>query len=63
MSWDTELYEARHNFVWKMGEGVVELLAPRAANRSSTSVAAPANSLTKFLKAAQGLWVSIRRPA
>ncbi len=33
MSWDTELYEARHNFVWKMGEGVVELLAPRAGER------------------------------
>jgi trans-aconitate 2-methyltransferase len=33
MSWDTELYEARHNFVWKMGEGVVELLEPRAGER------------------------------
>ena len=33
MSWDTEVYEARHNFVWKMGEGVVELLAPQAGER------------------------------
>ncbi len=30
MNWDSELYEARHNFVWRLGEGVVELLAPRA---------------------------------
>jgi trans-aconitate methyltransferase len=33
LSWDTELYEARHNFVWRMGEGVVELLAPQAGER------------------------------
>ncbi len=33
MSWDTELYEARHNFVWRLGEGVVELLQPRAGER------------------------------
>lgn len=33
MSWDTELYEARHNFVWRMGEGVVELLQPKAGER------------------------------
>ncbi len=33
MSWDTELYEARHNFVWRMGEGVVELLAPQPGER------------------------------
>ncbi len=33
MSWDTELYEARHNFVWRMGEGVVELLEPRSGER------------------------------
>jgi len=33
VSWDTELYEARHNFVWRMGEGVVDLLAPRAGER------------------------------
>jgi len=31
--WDTELYEARHNFVWRMGEGVVDLLAPQAGER------------------------------
>jgi trans-aconitate 2-methyltransferase len=30
VNWDSELYEARHNFVWRLGEGVVELLAPRA---------------------------------
>ena len=33
MSWDAELYEARHNFVWRLGEGVVQLLAPRAGER------------------------------
>ncbi len=33
MSWDTELYEARHNFVWRFGEGVVELLQPQAGER------------------------------
>jgi trans-aconitate 2-methyltransferase len=33
VSWDPELYEARHNFVWRLGEGVVELLAPRAGER------------------------------
>jgi trans-aconitate methyltransferase len=33
MSWDTELYEARHNFVWRMGEGVVELLHPQPGER------------------------------
>jgi len=33
VSWDAELYEARHNFVWRLGEGVVELLAPRAGER------------------------------
>jgi len=33
VSWDTELYEARHNFVWRMGEDVVELLAPRGGER------------------------------
>ncbi len=33
MSWDTELYEARHNFVWKFGEGVVELLQPKPGER------------------------------
>ncbi len=33
MSWDAELYEARHDFVWRLGEGVVELLAPRPGER------------------------------
>jgi trans-aconitate 2-methyltransferase len=33
VSWDAELYEARHNFVWRLGEGVVELLAPRPGER------------------------------
>jgi trans-aconitate 2-methyltransferase len=33
VSWDAELYEARHNFVWRFGEGVVEVLAPRAGER------------------------------
>jgi len=32
-SWDAELYEARHGFVWRFGEGVVELLQPRAGER------------------------------
>ena len=25
-SWNPELYEARHAFVWQFGEGVIELL-------------------------------------
>jgi trans-aconitate 2-methyltransferase len=33
LSWDTELYEARHNFVWRFGEEVVELLRPRPGER------------------------------
>ena len=28
-TWDAELYEARHGFVWRFGEGLVELLAPQ----------------------------------
>jgi trans-aconitate methyltransferase len=32
-SWDTELYEAKHNFVWKFGAGVVELLDPKSGER------------------------------
>jgi len=32
-SWDTELYEAKHNFVWKFGAGVVELLDPKPDER------------------------------
>jgi trans-aconitate methyltransferase len=31
--WDTELYEARHNFVWKFGEGVIDLLDPKPGER------------------------------
>jgi trans-aconitate methyltransferase len=33
LSWDAELYEARHSFVWRFGEGVVELLQPRPGER------------------------------
>ena len=32
-SWDPELYEARHSFVWQFGEGVVDVLAPKAGER------------------------------
>ena len=32
-AWDAELYEARHGFVWRLGEGVVEFLNPRAGER------------------------------
>jgi trans-aconitate methyltransferase len=32
-SWDTELYEAKHSFVWKFGAGVVELLDPKPGER------------------------------
>ena len=32
-TWDTELYEAKHNFVWKFGEGVLDLLDPKAGER------------------------------
>jgi trans-aconitate methyltransferase len=32
-SWDTELYEAKHNFVWKFGAGVVDLLDPKPGER------------------------------
>jgi trans-aconitate methyltransferase len=28
-SWDAELYEAKHNFVWKLGAGVIDLLDPK----------------------------------
>lgn len=27
--WDAELYEGRHNFVWRFGESLVELLDPK----------------------------------
>jgi trans-aconitate methyltransferase len=31
--WDTELYEARHAFVWHFGESLVELLDPKPGER------------------------------
>lgn len=31
--WDTSLYDGKHSFVWKYGEGVIELLAPRPGER------------------------------
>jgi len=31
--WDAELYEARHGFVWRLGEGVVESLNPQPGER------------------------------
>ncbi|MGA8030334.1 MAG: methyltransferase domain-containing protein [Bryobacteraceae bacterium] len=31
--WDAELYEARHSFVWRFGEGVIELLDPQPGER------------------------------
>lgn len=32
-AWDASLYDSRHAFVWKLGEAVVELLAPRPGER------------------------------
>jgi trans-aconitate methyltransferase len=32
-TWDAELYEARHSFVWQFGEDVVELLDPKPGER------------------------------
>jgi trans-aconitate 2-methyltransferase len=32
-SWDAALYQSRHAFVWKFGQDLVELLAPRAGER------------------------------
>jgi trans-aconitate methyltransferase len=32
-AWDAELYEARHGFVWRYGEGVVEFLNPQRGER------------------------------
>ncbi len=32
-SWDAELYEARHGFVWKYGESLIELLDPKGGER------------------------------
>jgi trans-aconitate methyltransferase len=31
--WDAELYEARHGFVWRFGEGLVEFLNPQQGER------------------------------
>lgn len=33
MKWDTSLYDQKHSFVTKYGEGVLELLAPQAGER------------------------------
>ena len=32
-TWDAALYESRHAFVWKLGQDLVELLAPRPRER------------------------------
>jgi trans-aconitate methyltransferase len=32
-SWDTELYEAQHGFVWKYGEDLIQLLDPKPGER------------------------------
>ena len=32
-SWDTELYEAQHGFVWKYGEELIRLLDPQKGER------------------------------
>ena len=32
-SWDAEQYEGKHSFVWRLGAGVVELLAPQPGER------------------------------
>jgi trans-aconitate methyltransferase len=32
-SWDAELYEARHGFVWKHGEDLIHLLDPKGGER------------------------------
>jgi SAM-dependent methyltransferase len=32
-AWDAEQYEGRHSYVWRLGAGVVELLAPRPGER------------------------------
>lgn len=32
-TWDAELYEARHSFIWRFGEGVIELLDPKPGER------------------------------
>jgi trans-aconitate methyltransferase len=32
-AWDTELYEAQHAFVWKLGAGLIDVLAPQPGER------------------------------
>lgn len=32
-AWDTELYEAQHAFVWQLGAGLIEVLAPQPGER------------------------------
>ncbi len=32
-TWNTELYEAKHDFVWKLGQGALDLLNPQAGER------------------------------
>ncbi len=32
-TWNTELYEGRHSFVWQLGEGVFELLRPKSGEQ------------------------------
>jgi len=32
-NWNTELYEARHSFVWQMGQGLLQLLEPKQGER------------------------------
>jgi trans-aconitate methyltransferase len=32
-TWDPEMYEARHSFVWQLGESVIDLLDPQPGER------------------------------
>lgn len=32
-TWDAEQYEGKHSFVWRLGAGVLELLAPQSGER------------------------------
>ncbi|MGA7412847.1 MAG: class I SAM-dependent methyltransferase [Bryobacteraceae bacterium] len=32
-TWNTELYEAKHEFVWKLGQGALDLLNPQPGER------------------------------
>jgi len=32
-TWNTELYEAKHDFVWKLGQGALDLLKPQPGER------------------------------